>query len=168
MRMHVHRNGWRVVPHAQIEGEQILAELAPGRPHPKRRGFNRLSDPHTPRLYLGRLPWGGSSASGDFPGAGAATRNPQIDRPPPLGPGSWGGVAIAAGTVFAVTGNQGATGYVEAFRPDCANEPSGARETGPGSGLVHNVATALDSAGQSGLGSTVHAVNCSVIMKNGL
>jgi hypothetical protein len=86
----------------------------------------------------------------------------------PLGAASWGGVAIVAGTVFAVTGTQGATGYVDAFRPDCAHDPSGARETGPVSGLVHAVVTALDNAGQPGVGSTVHGVNCSAIVANGL
>jgi hypothetical protein len=86
----------------------------------------------------------------------------------PLGAASWGGVAIAGGSVFAVTGSQGAAGSVEAFRPDCANDLSGARETGPVSGLVYSVVAALENAGQSAVGSTVHGVNCGVIVANGL
>jgi polyvinyl alcohol dehydrogenase (cytochrome) len=35
----------------------------------------------------------------------------------PLGAPSWGGVAIAGGSVFAVTGTQGSGGYVVAYRP---------------------------------------------------
>jgi polyvinyl alcohol dehydrogenase (cytochrome) len=35
----------------------------------------------------------------------------------PLGAPSWGGVSIAGGSVFAVTGTQGASGYVVAYRP---------------------------------------------------
>jgi polyvinyl alcohol dehydrogenase (cytochrome) len=35
----------------------------------------------------------------------------------PLGGPSWGGVAVAGGYVFAVTGTQGGSGYVVAFRP---------------------------------------------------
>jgi polyvinyl alcohol dehydrogenase (cytochrome) len=35
----------------------------------------------------------------------------------PLGAPSWGGVAIAGGSVFAVTGTQGTSGYVVAYRP---------------------------------------------------
>jgi polyvinyl alcohol dehydrogenase (cytochrome) len=35
----------------------------------------------------------------------------------PLGAPSWGGVAIAGGYVFAVTGTSGTTGYVVAYRP---------------------------------------------------
>jgi hypothetical protein len=35
----------------------------------------------------------------------------------PLGAPSWGGVSIAGGYVFAVTGTQGANGYVVAYRP---------------------------------------------------
>jgi polyvinyl alcohol dehydrogenase (cytochrome) len=35
----------------------------------------------------------------------------------PLGAPSWGGVAIAGGSVFAVTGTQGANGYVVSYRP---------------------------------------------------
>jgi polyvinyl alcohol dehydrogenase (cytochrome) len=35
----------------------------------------------------------------------------------PLGAPSWGGVAIAGGSVFAVTGTSGTTGYVVAYRP---------------------------------------------------
>ncbi len=86
----------------------------------------------------------------------------------PLGAASWGGVAIAGGTVFAVTGTQGASGSVVAFRPDCADDPSGAREIGPVSGLVHAIVVALYSAGQPGLGSTVHGVNCATVVNAGL
>ena len=35
----------------------------------------------------------------------------------PLGAPSWGGAAIAGGSVFAVTGTTGTTGYVVAYRP---------------------------------------------------
>src|SRR5204863_9369215 len=35
----------------------------------------------------------------------------------PIGAPSWGGVAIAGGSVFAVTGTSGTTGYVVAYRP---------------------------------------------------
>jgi polyvinyl alcohol dehydrogenase (cytochrome) len=35
----------------------------------------------------------------------------------PLGAPSWGGVSIAGGSVFTVTGTQGDSGFVEAFRP---------------------------------------------------
>jgi hypothetical protein len=35
----------------------------------------------------------------------------------PLGAPSWGGVALAGGSVFAVTGTQGTSGYVVAYRP---------------------------------------------------
>jgi hypothetical protein len=35
----------------------------------------------------------------------------------PLGAPSWGGAAIAGGSVFAVTGTQGSGGYVVAYRP---------------------------------------------------
>jgi polyvinyl alcohol dehydrogenase (cytochrome) len=35
----------------------------------------------------------------------------------PLGAPSWGGIAIAGGYVFAVTGTEGASGYVVAYRP---------------------------------------------------
>jgi outer membrane protein assembly factor BamB len=35
----------------------------------------------------------------------------------PLGAPSWGGVSVAGGSVFAVTGTQGASGYVVAYRP---------------------------------------------------
>ena len=35
----------------------------------------------------------------------------------PLGAPSWGGVSIAGGYVFAVTGTQGTSGYVVAYRP---------------------------------------------------
>ena len=35
----------------------------------------------------------------------------------PLGSGSWGGVALAGGSVFAATGMQGASGYIVAYRP---------------------------------------------------
>ena len=35
----------------------------------------------------------------------------------PIGAPAWGGVAIAGGSVFAVTGTQGASGYVVAYRP---------------------------------------------------
>jgi polyvinyl alcohol dehydrogenase (cytochrome) len=35
----------------------------------------------------------------------------------PLGAPSWGGVAVAGGSVFAVTGTSGTTGYVVAYRP---------------------------------------------------
>jgi hypothetical protein len=34
----------------------------------------------------------------------------------PLGAPSWGGVAVAGGSVFAVTGTQGTSGYVVAYR----------------------------------------------------
>lgn len=39
----------------------------------------------------------------------------------PLGAPSWGGVSIAGGYVFAVTGTQGSSGWIVAYRPD----PSG-------------------------------------------
>jgi polyvinyl alcohol dehydrogenase (cytochrome) len=35
----------------------------------------------------------------------------------PLGAPSWGGVALAGGSVFAVTGSQGSSGWVVAYRP---------------------------------------------------
>ena len=35
----------------------------------------------------------------------------------PIGAPSWGGVSIAGGSVFAVTGTQGSGGYVVAYRP---------------------------------------------------
>jgi polyvinyl alcohol dehydrogenase (cytochrome) len=35
----------------------------------------------------------------------------------PLGAPSWGGVSVAGGSVFAVTGTQGSSGYVVAYRP---------------------------------------------------
>jgi outer membrane protein assembly factor BamB len=35
----------------------------------------------------------------------------------PLGGASWGGVSIAGGYVFAVTGIEGGSGYVVAYRP---------------------------------------------------
>jgi hypothetical protein len=35
----------------------------------------------------------------------------------PLGAPAWGGVSIARGTVFAVTGMQGDSGSVVAYRP---------------------------------------------------
>jgi hypothetical protein len=35
----------------------------------------------------------------------------------PLGAPSWGGVSIAGGYVFAVTGTQGTSGYVVGYRP---------------------------------------------------
>ena len=35
----------------------------------------------------------------------------------PLGSASWGGVAVAGGSVFAVTGTQGTGGWVVAYRP---------------------------------------------------
>jgi polyvinyl alcohol dehydrogenase (cytochrome) len=35
----------------------------------------------------------------------------------PLGAPSWGGVSVAGGSVFAVTGTQGTSGYVVAYRP---------------------------------------------------
>jgi len=34
----------------------------------------------------------------------------------PLGAASWGGVSIAGSSVFTVTGTQGDSGFVEAFR----------------------------------------------------
>lgn len=40
-----------------------------------------------------------------------------------LGAPSWGGVSIAGGTVFTVTGIQGDSGFVEAFRPAAARVP---------------------------------------------
>jgi polyvinyl alcohol dehydrogenase (cytochrome) len=40
----------------------------------------------------------------------------------PLGGPSWGGVSISGGTVFTVTGIQGDSGFIEAFRP-AAPEP---------------------------------------------
>jgi hypothetical protein len=38
----------------------------------------------------------------------------------PLGGPSWGGVSIAAGTIFTVTGIQGDSGFIQAFRPPAA------------------------------------------------
>lgn len=35
----------------------------------------------------------------------------------PIGGASWGGVALAGGSVFAVTGSQGASGWIVAYRP---------------------------------------------------
>jgi hypothetical protein len=35
----------------------------------------------------------------------------------PIGGPSWGGVAIAGGYVFAVTGIEGSSGWVVAYRP---------------------------------------------------
>src|SRR5262249_42273545 len=35
----------------------------------------------------------------------------------PLGAPSWGGVALAGGSVFAVTGTQGSGGWIVAYRP---------------------------------------------------
>jgi hypothetical protein len=35
----------------------------------------------------------------------------------PLGAPSWGGVALAGGSVFAVTGTEGSSGWVAAYRP---------------------------------------------------
>jgi hypothetical protein len=35
----------------------------------------------------------------------------------PLGAPSWGGVSIAGGSVFAVTGTQGTSGWIVAYRP---------------------------------------------------
>jgi hypothetical protein len=35
----------------------------------------------------------------------------------PLGAPSWGGVAIDGGSVFSVTGTQGDSGFVVAYRP---------------------------------------------------
>jgi polyvinyl alcohol dehydrogenase (cytochrome) len=85
-----------------------------------------------------------------------------------LGAPSWGGVSISGGTVFAAAGTQGTTGYVEAFRPDCAADPTGDREQGPVSGLVHSLGAVLSNAGQAALGMDVHDLNCSLIVPNGL
>ncbi|HWF34588.1 MAG TPA: PQQ-binding-like beta-propeller repeat protein [Solirubrobacteraceae bacterium] len=86
----------------------------------------------------------------------------------PLADPSWAGVAISGGTVFTAAGTQGATGYVQAFRPNCVQDPSGAREQGLVSGPVHGVGALLTSAGQPALGSLVHGLNCSLIVANGL
>jgi polyvinyl alcohol dehydrogenase (cytochrome) len=86
----------------------------------------------------------------------------------PLAASSWGGVAISGGTVFAAAGTQGTTGYIQAFRPACAADSSGAREQGLVSGPVHSLGALLTGAGQPALGSLVHGVNCSLLVQNGL
>ena len=42
----------------------------------------------------------------------------------PLGAPSWGGVAIAGGTIFSAIGTQGAAGYIAAYRVRTGNEPT--------------------------------------------
>jgi polyvinyl alcohol dehydrogenase (cytochrome) len=85
-----------------------------------------------------------------------------------LGAPSWGGVSISGGTVFAAVGIQGPTGYVEAFRSSCAQDPSGARSQGPLSGPVFNLSSVLTTAGVPAVGGVVQGVNCAVVVPLGL
>lgn len=85
----------------------------------------------------------------------------------PLGAPSWGGVSISGGTVFADTGQEGPQGYVEAFRPDCFDGPSGADE-GPVSGPLHSIAETLATDRQPALGNAIDGLDCQLLVPNGL
>ena len=49
----------------------------------------------------------------------------------PLGAGSWGGIAVAGGSVFTVTGSTGATGYIVAYRSRQPSRTGGPADTTP-------------------------------------
>ena len=85
-----------------------------------------------------------------------------------LGAPSWGGVSVSGGTVFAAVGTGGPDGSVRAFRPDCVQDPAGARSQGLLSGPVYGVSSLLTGVGAPRLGSLVQGVNCAVIVPLGL
>ena len=85
-----------------------------------------------------------------------------------LGAPSWGGVSISGGTVFAAVGITGATGSIQAFRPDCVQDPAGARSQGLLSGPLYNLSSLLTGAGAPAVGGLVQGVNCAVVVPLGL
>jgi polyvinyl alcohol dehydrogenase (cytochrome) len=85
-----------------------------------------------------------------------------------LGAPSWGGVSVSGGTVFAAVGIQGPTGSVEAFRPSCAHDPTGARSHGLLSGPIYSLSSILTGAGAPAVGGAVQGINCAVVVPLGL
>lgn len=86
----------------------------------------------------------------------------------PLGAPSWGGVSVSAGTVFAAVGTGGPDGSVQALRPSCVKDPTGARSQGLLSGPVYGVSSLLSGVGAPRLGGLVQGVNCALIVPLGL